>query len=311
MGNFAVTIRALVLAVVWGAGCGGGDGPRVDVDDASSGDAAGTGDAAAVPDAGDGGGGPGVDDAACLTQLSCVVLSGAGRDSAWLMQRRSACEAFGFGRTDAPGTWQSPATCPDADYFASCIEDDEAEHHLLVSFDTDLAQMEMRCVNSGGTWQRHESVDPKALNSIDDALIQPEVVSTLHPDVVTVALAQFCSTGVPDGTVGVTESYNDATNLSRYFHFVCIDGTGYQAPFHFTQARTERYTQASEVPGHGLKLVILSVRDHAYFVTGDTCWNCGASFTLRFPNGVGTSNEVGITDTAGVERLVALTTVSL
>jgi hypothetical protein len=124
-------------------------------------------------------------------------------------------------------------------------------------------------------------------------------------------LAQFCSNGVADGTVGITEYYNDLTNLARYSHFVCIDGFGTQAPFHFTQAFTERYTLASEVPGAGLKLVIVNVRDHAYFITGDACWNCGSSLSVRYPSGSGTANEVIVTDTAGVERTFALTTVTL
>jgi hypothetical protein len=168
----------------------------------------------------------------------------------------------------------------------------------------------MRCLSAGGTWQRHASIEPRALNSVDDARVEPIVVATLHPDVVTAPLAQFCSNGVADGTVGVTEYYNDATNFARYSYFVCIDGTGYQAPFHFAQAITTRHTQASDIPGVGLKIVIVTVRDHAYFVTGDTCWNCGEAFTLHFPDGAGTSDEVILTDTAGVERRFALTTVA-
>lgn len=246
-------------------------------------------------------------DIACTTELSCVIKDGADRDQDWFEQQRRSCEALGFSRIDAEGTWEDDGACPDADYFASCVGEDREEHHFKISYDTTLDQMEERCVNGEMTWTLHEQLEPQAYHSAVEATAGPSVLETMHPEVITDSIFLLCSAEAPEGLVGITEYYNDATNLARYSHFVCVDGVGVQAPFHFTQSFTERYTLTADVPNPGIQLGILNSRGTNYFFTSETCWNCGTTFGYSFDGG---SNQVIVTDTAGAELTLDLTSVS-
>ena len=248
--------------------------------------------------------------AVCTTELSCVVRSGYGQDPAWLEQQKRGCEAFGFSRIDAEGTWEDGGECPEADYFASCVRNDTEEHHLEVSYDTTIEEMAERCMTSGGTWTVHDGVEPKAYHSVDAATLGPTILGAMHPAVVTDSIYLLCSASAPEGLVGITEYYNGATNLARYSHFVCLDGRGAQAPFHFTQSFSERFSVAADVPDPNVQLAILNSRGANYIFTGETCWNCGETFTYEYPEGPGQSDQVVVTDKAGAQVTLDLVTAS-
>lgn len=310
----------VVLCVgVFGVGCGDeGRVPAAGGGAGSDGGAAGAHSTGAssgssVGGADSGGSGGSITDvgaATCTTELSCVVRSGDGRDQDWLEQQRRSCEAFGFSRIDAEGTWEDGGTCPDADYFASCVGSDVEEHHFKVSYDTTLKEMEERCVTSGRTWTVHDGVEPKAYHSAVLATPGPAVLNAMHSDVVTDSIYLLCSGGAPEGLVGITEYENDAVDLARYSHFVCLDGEGVQAPFHFTQSVAERYALAEEVPGASVQLAILNSRGTNYIFTGETCWNCGETFAYEYPDGPGSSDQVVVTDNAGGQVTLQLVAVS-
>jgi hypothetical protein len=238
-------------------------------------------------------------------------MSGAEEDEDWLENSRARCEHEGFGFVDRVGTWETSSSCPEADYFAACLGDEREEYFLLSDTDRNLDERQELCEDSGGTWEWYENVEPKAYYSVADAVVVP-VVTPMHPDVlVDISSHQFCSGGAPEGTVGISESYNGATDLARYYTFVCIDGTSIQSTDHFTQSSSERYTLADDVPGATVSVGILLLRDQKYYIFTDRgpnthCLGCGESMSYSPGD---TNLEVTVIDNAGDELLLDLTLV--
>jgi hypothetical protein len=263
---------------------------------------------------GGGGGTVGVQDAACSTEVSCIVLSGEEEDDTWLGHREMQCESDGFGRIDRPGTWHDSSECPAAEYFAACIAEEREEYIVLADFNETLEAQQQRCESGGGVWEWYDEVEPVAYQSVTDAT-ELSVAPELHAEILTTMTPhQLCSSGDHDGLVGITEYYNDATGMARYSHFVCAGGGSIQAPDHFTQVLRERYTLASEVPGASLYIGILQGRDRYYVFTSSGpnrhCWGCGSTFSHSVPStSQGTATELIVTDTAGHEFSFELTLV--
>jgi hypothetical protein len=174
-----------------------------------------------------------------------------------------------------------------------------------------LDQRQELCQDRGGSWEWYEDVDPKAYHSVEDVVVVP-VVTPMHPDVlVDITPHQLCSGGAPDGTVGIRETYNDATDLARYYTFVCLNGSSIESADHFTQSSSERYILAEDVPSGTFNVGILHSRDEQYFIfttrgPNTICLGCGNSMSYSPGD---TAFEVIVTDNADDELLVELTRV--